>query len=121
MNYYKLFNVSVLPSTSDGFGLVLVEAMGSGVPVVATKSTGIIDVLDNQKNGLWFEDNNIEELSKKLEMAIYNKQLRTELISNGLKAAHDRFTIHKTIFFYERFFQEIIEGNSCWADTVLIS
>ena len=41
LHLYKLLDVNVLPSTMDGFGLVLVEAMALGVPVVATRFGGI--------------------------------------------------------------------------------
>ncbi|MEL6941089.1 MAG: glycosyltransferase family 4 protein, partial [Bacteroidota bacterium] len=36
MNYYPLLDVQILPSTMDGFGLVLVEAMGMSIPVIGT-------------------------------------------------------------------------------------
>ncbi|MEN0046719.1 MAG: glycosyltransferase family 4 protein [Bacteroidota bacterium] len=111
MNYYPLLDVQILPSTMDGFGLVLVEAMGMSVPVIGTRYEGIIDVLDNQQNGLWFEDGNVEELATKIKQVLYEKPVREKLIANGLKAAHERFTLEQTILNYERFFQEIIDNG----------
>lgn len=109
MNYYALLDVQILPSTMDGFGLVLVEAMGMGVPVIGTRYEGIIDVLDDQRNGLWFEDGNIEELATKIKQVLYDETIRKQLISNGLQAAKERFTLEQTILNYERFFQLMIE------------
>ena len=68
LNHYKLMDVNVLPSITDGFGLVLVEAMAMGIPVIGTQFAGIISVLkENEQNGLLFEDNNIPQLVEKLK------------------------------------------------------
>lgn len=109
LNYYKLFSVNILPSTMDGFGLTLIEAMALGVPVVATRSVGIIDVLDNQKNGLWFEDGNIKELADKILVVLQDESRRNELIQNGYKAAYETFSLERTLDNYEAFFQEMIQ------------
>lgn len=111
LNYYKLCTLNVLPSTMDGFGLALVEAMALGVPVVATRSVGIIDVLENQKNGLWFEDGNIEELAGKINAILDDGNLREKLIQNGYIAAYETFSLNRTLSNYESFFWEIIKKN----------
>ncbi len=111
VNYYGLLDVFVLPSTMDGFGLVLVEAMGMGVPVVATRSFGIIDVLDDQRNGLWFEDGDVEGLADKIKLVLFDAEVRGKLIENGRRAAFERFTIEKTVDNYERFFRELIKRD----------
>lgn len=111
VNYYGLLDVFVLPSTMDGFGLVLVEAMGMGVPVVATRYFGIIDVLDHQRNGLWFEDGDIDELAEKIKTALYDDEVRSKLIENGKKAAFERFTIEKTVENYENFFEGLVDSD----------
>lgn len=108
MNYYKLMQVKVLPSTMDGFGLVLVEAMGMGTPVVGTRYEGIIDVLDEEKNGLWFEDDDVQTLAEKINTVLFNQTERTRLIENGKKAAFGRFSLQHTIDHYERFFEQLI-------------
>ncbi|MGC9315484.1 MAG: glycosyltransferase family 4 protein [bacterium] len=108
VNYYGLLDVFVLPSTMDGFGLVLVEAMGMGVPVVATRSFGIIDVLDNERNGLMFDDGDIEGLAERIQRIVSDDELRGRLVENGRKAALERFTIEKTVENYEGFFENLL-------------
>jgi len=112
VDYYRLFDLFVLPSTMDGFGLVLVEAMGLGVPVIGTRFGGIIDVLDNQKNGLWFEDGDIKGLAGKIKSVLFDDSIRGELIENGYIAARERFTVQKTIDNWEKFFMRIIEKKA---------
>jgi len=106
--YYALLNCFVLPSNMDGFGLVLVEAMGFGIPVIATKAFGIIDVLDNQQNGLWFDNENPQQLVTQINKLFNDKILEKKLIENGKKAAFNRFTLQNTINNYEEFFINLI-------------
>ncbi|MEM9884249.1 MAG: glycosyltransferase family 4 protein [Bacteroidota bacterium] len=109
MNYYPLLDIQILASTMDGFGLVLVEAMGLGIPVIGTRCEGIIDVLEDQKNGLWFEDGNVEALANHIKTILYDKEQRQALIENGYRAARERFTVAQTVLNYERFFTSILD------------
>ncbi|MFP4243253.1 MAG: glycosyltransferase family 4 protein, partial [Chitinispirillaceae bacterium] len=70
LNLYPLFSVNVLCSITDGFGLVLVESMAMGVPVVATRANGIINVVDEEESGLLFEDNDIGALAQQLRRVL---------------------------------------------------
>lgn len=48
---YGRADVFVLPSVEDGFGLVAVEAMGCGVPVITTTNAGVADVVEDGRSG----------------------------------------------------------------------
>jgi len=111
LHLYKTFTVNVLASTMDGFGLVLVEAMGLGIPVVATKFGGIKDVVKHEVNGLLFDDGNIQGLANSINTMLYDEEKRNFFIENGLKTAFKQFTIEKTIDNYQTFFTEIIDNS----------
>jgi len=109
LNYYRLLTVNTLCSTTDGFGLTLVESMAMKVPVVATRAGGIINVISDGEDGLLFGDNQIEELANKIKEAAENKVLRQTLIEGGKKKAFETFSMENTITNYEYLFTELIK------------
>jgi glycosyltransferase involved in cell wall biosynthesis len=108
LNYYKLLTLNVLPSTTDGFGLVLIEAMACGVPVIGTDFGGISDVIQNEISGLLFKDGDYCGLANCIERCINDVHLRERLIKNGKKRAFEDFAIERTIENYEKFFHRLI-------------
>lgn len=68
INYYQLADVFVLPSINQGeaFGLVLLEAMACGAPVIASNLPGVRDVFKNGEQGFYFMPGNADELSKRI-------------------------------------------------------
>ncbi len=111
LHLYKLIDVNVLPSTMDGFGLVLVEAMAMGTPVVATRSGGIINVVEDGVNGLLYENENIQDLAHKIQLILYDQTLRQQLITNGKRTALEKFSLEKTVLNYEQFFYDLLKSN----------
>jgi len=53
--FYRRLDVFVLPSLDEGFGLVALEAMGMGLPVIGTRVGGIPEILTHGRNGLLVE------------------------------------------------------------------
>jgi glycosyltransferase involved in cell wall biosynthesis len=51
LQFIRLHDVLVLPSLCEGFGLVILEAMSQGVPVIATSNSGAPDFIQNSVNG----------------------------------------------------------------------
>lgn len=107
LNCYKLFDVSVLASTTDGFGLVLLESMAMQCPVVATDFGGIRDVVKDGWNGLLFQDKNVQQLAQILERVITDKELKARIIVNGLTTVHHTYTMENTLSAYEQFYREV--------------
>lgn len=105
LNYYKLLLVNVLVSTTDGFGLVLLEAMAMGCPVIATRFGGIVDVVQHEKNGLLFEDSDHYQLSQHIKRLLLEPNLRQQLIQAGYHTAQETFSMDKTALNYENFFK----------------
>ncbi len=107
---YRLMNVNVLPSDMDGFGLVLVEAMAMGTPVIGTNFGGIKDVIEDGVNGLLYENENPLQLAEQIKRLLQDKILQNQLIANGKRRALEDFAIEKTVNNYEKLFQDLIRN-----------
>jgi glycogen synthase len=83
-----------LPSRVEGFGLVLIEAMAGGVPVVACAAGGVTDVIRHGENGLLVSDraNEARNFAASLRMLLDDVALREKLIAGGLRTVREKFT-----------------------------
>ena len=87
-------DVFALPSYIEGFGLVALEAMACGTPVVASNVGGLSYLLNNG-SGILVPPSDSKALSEGISQVLTNKATRDTLIQNGLKRAeeHDQQTI----------------------------
>lgn len=91
---YRKAQILTLPSkTTPGwqeqFGMVLVEAMASGLPIVTTNSGSIVETVG--KAGLFVPANNWQELACALERLLIDKKLRRELSRKGVIRAKKKY------------------------------
>lgn len=64
---YRNSDVFVFPSTNDGFGLVVVEAMACGLPVICSDNAGAADLIDNGVNGFVYTASDEKKLERLIE------------------------------------------------------
>jgi glycosyltransferase involved in cell wall biosynthesis len=76
-------DVLVLPSDAEGFGLVLIEAMAAGVPVIGTNVPGIRDVIEDGISGLLVPPRNPRALANAIARVLSDVLLREKLIAGG--------------------------------------
>jgi len=79
---YNLATVYCQPSLSEGFGLVLLEAMQCGTPTCFSQHTVLAEVSDY--SGLSFDPYSVPDIAKKIKLILDNQKLRQELIAKGL-------------------------------------
>lgn len=93
----------------EGFPMVLVESMFSGIPVVAFDMGGVPDAVEDGKNGFLIEDGNTMLFKKKLVELIDDKILRDSMGNYAKEKAEKEFTIGKMIDNYEKVFLDILK------------
>ena len=84
----------ILATERETFGLVLIEAMASGVAVIGSDSGGPLEIIDDEKTGLLFKTNDAQDLSEKIEL-IMDDDLRKELAIAGKARAFEMFESQK--------------------------
>jgi glycosyltransferase involved in cell wall biosynthesis len=89
-------DVFVLPSLMESFGLVLLEAMMAGAPIVCTRVGGVPEVIENGVNGLMVPPADDDALASAILTILNDRELAKRLSRNGLKIARERFNWEKT-------------------------
>lgn len=102
-DYFKESDIFVLSSDYEGFGLVLIEAMSAGLPVVATKSGGPQDIITDGVEGYLTEVGNEAMLAERMVSLIESASTRTDMSLKAISRAAD-FDISKTVLQYEELF-----------------
>lgn len=90
--YYRSFDLYVLPSRNEAFGLVIIEAMACGTPVITTNSGAQQEIITHEKNGIIINPNK-DELAKAIENLYNDKELYIKIAREGLETVKKRFTI----------------------------
>ncbi len=82
-NHYKTADLLVLPSVAEGFGLVVLEAMASGLPVIVSENTGGRDVVEDGEDGFVVPIRDIGAIREEIAYLYENRTLCREM---GMKA-----------------------------------
>ena len=85
----QILDIFVLPSLNEGMGRVLVEAMASGKPIVASNVGGIPDLVKHGHNGFLVAPGDANGLSLAIKKLIEDEQLRLEMGARGRTMARD--------------------------------
>ncbi|MBD3291979.1 MAG: glycosyltransferase [Armatimonadia bacterium] len=109
----------VLPSLSEGFGIVLIEAMATGLPVIATETGGIPEIVRHGENGLLVQARDAQGLAASIETLFGDHRRCRRLAEHGMQIARERFTIENQIRRYERVYAQCIGPSSTAAEPVL--
>ena len=73
-DHFRLADMYVMPSTKEGFGIIFIEAMYYGLPVIAGNKDGSTDALANGKFGLLVDPNNQKKITEAIRKVIVNRQ-----------------------------------------------
>ncbi len=108
MSYIKLFDVSMLLSRWEGFGLVLAEYMLARKPIVATRVDAIPNIITDHVNGLLVNVDDPQEACKAVIELYNNKNLRGQLIENGCKDVYSRFDARRVAEEHGEMFEKLV-------------
>ncbi len=89
--YLSVCDIFIRASRSEGFGNAFIEAMATGLPVIATPVGGIPDFLDDRETGLFCAPNNPKSIALAVEAIIDDKRLKEALVAKAKSRVVERY------------------------------
>ncbi|MFD2699379.1 glycosyltransferase [Paenibacillus shunpengii] len=105
---FSLPSITAFDGDQEGLGMVILEASATGLPIVATRSGGIVDAVKDNETGYLVEERNIEQLSSRLKKLVEDEKLRTEMGKNGRTFMEEKFDIKKQTKKLELLYQKYV-------------
>lgn len=91
--WYSAMDAFVLPSLTEGTPMALLEAMASGVPVIASEVGGVPAVVAHGQNGLLVPPADAERLAEAMRRFVSSPALREDLAARGVQAVRGRYDV----------------------------
>ena len=105
------FDLYVSTSSSEGFSLSVVQAMASGVPVVATKSGGPQEIITHDVDGLLVDLNSPEQVAAAVHRLVTEPATRRRLIDAARRTVEARITIQRMVNGYEHLYDQSVRAT----------
>ena len=90
--FYRNATVCVVPSLWEGFGYVCAEAMACGTPVVASRTGGLAEIVEDGRSGVLVEPGNAEELAQAILRVIRDPEQRAQISAAARKRVVEEFS-----------------------------
>ncbi len=102
----------LLPSGSESFGLAALEAMASGVPVIASSIGGVPELLPHGEAGYVYPVGDVEGMSKGALQILGDPSLQRSLGEAGRSIAVERFSVERIVPAYEACYERAVESHN---------
>jgi N-acetyl-alpha-D-glucosaminyl L-malate synthase BshA len=116
--YYSLADVFVLPSITskmgetEGFGVVLLEAMACGLPVIGSDTGGIPDIIKDGETGLLFRQKDSQELANQIIRLLTDEDLRKKMVVNARNLVETQFSWEIVAERFIEVYSDMLAGKS---------
>jgi glycosyltransferase involved in cell wall biosynthesis len=110
LQYMSLASVYVFPSRLEAFGLVILEAMSCGTPVVSTNYPPGPEIVTDGVDGLLADPTSPSDMAEKIDQIIKNPDLAHKLTVNAKQTIDARFALDKCVIATEAFYKECLSG-----------
>jgi glycosyltransferase involved in cell wall biosynthesis len=108
LEYYKKFGAFILPSLWEGLPLTMLEAMASGLPLISTDTSGALDVIEDEVDGLIVRRLKSRELAAAILRLMQDKKLAIKLAAAGRKKVFKEYGLDKFLEATGKTYKEIL-------------
>jgi glycogen synthase len=88
---YHVADVAVFPSLYEPFGIVILEAMSEGCPVIGSNTGGLSEIIRDRRNGILVAPGDVDSLKQAILQILNDSSLRKNLRKNGLKEVRSKY------------------------------
>jgi len=118
---YDNADITVVPSVvsstgeMEGIPVVIMESMILGVPVIATKHSGIPEIIKEKETGLLIPEKNPEAIARAIKRLAKDRKLRKICIENGKKLVNEEYNVKNVAKFKKKLFNtKLLDSKSCF-------
>lgn len=101
----------LLPSEAESFGLVALEAMACGVPVLGSNSGGLPEVVEDRRCGLLYSVGDVAEMVDGSVGLLSDEVRHREFSSAARRRAEDEFSLDRVVHFYEKCYRRQLQAG----------
>lgn len=103
-------DIFVLPSkTPEPFGVVLIEAMASGLASIATRAGGPLDIIKDGVNGYLVDVNSSDEIENKMQLLLNNDDIRLKIAQAGMQLVSEKFAVREVVKKHLEVYNKVLE------------
>lgn len=110
LNLYQRSDLFVLPSLGECFGIALVEAMGAGLPVIASDVGGTADIVEPGRNGFIVPVSDATALTEAIEAVLTNNERHRAMGRQSRRLAEERFDLGRNARLTLDYLKQIADG-----------
>lgn len=110
-DYISLFDVALLLSRWEGFGLAIPEYMLAGKPIVASRVDAIPEIVKDTENGLLVKPDDIDGTSNAVLELYKDGALQMKLRNKGMTTVHEKFDVKRTAKESEMLLNSVVNGG----------
>lgn len=109
-------DIFAFPSHAEAFGLVLIEAMAAGLPVISSRCDGVLDIVKDGETGILVEPKSAAQLAKAVRTLLLDASLRHRLSRAGRQDVERRFSIERMVNEVENIYAQCVSADRIQAN-----
>ena len=112
LTLYKVSDICLLQSLIEGISISILDAMALGIPVIATRTGGNIEIIRDNLNGFLIKPKNTEEIVRKIKFVLnMDSKNVTSITNRAKKTIKTDFSSKGMLESYQKLFNQVIKSN----------